>query len=60
MEPYIASLKGNTTVEEIRLGGNTLGIEACKAIGEILSSNKNLKVCGEPLLKYLSLPQDMH
>lgn len=45
VEPYIAALKGNTTVEEIRLGGNTLGIDACKAIGECLKSNNNLKVC---------------
>lgn len=44
VEPYIAILKGNTSVEEIRLGGNTLGIDACKAIGEYLKSNKNLKV----------------
>ncbi|KAI5852946.1 hypothetical protein DFP73DRAFT_523005 [Morchella snyderi] len=44
VEPYISSLKGNTTVEEIRLGGNTLGIDACRALGEILKSNKNLKV----------------
>lgn len=44
VEPYIAILKGNTTVEEIRLGGNTLGIDACKTIGEYLKSNINLKV----------------
>ncbi|PWW79217.1 RNI-like protein [Tuber magnatum] len=42
--PRIASLKGNEAVEEIRLSGHTFGTEACKALAEVLKTNKNLKV----------------
>jgi Ran GTPase-activating protein (RanGAP) involved in mRNA processing and transport len=54
------SLKGNTTVEEIRLGGNTLGIEACRALGEILKSNRNLKVyliCSLIIINHSNFPR---
>ncbi|KAG0130961.1 hypothetical protein HOY82DRAFT_561120 [Tuber indicum] len=44
IEPHIASLKGNETVEEIRLCGHTFGIKACKALAEVLKTNKNLQV----------------
>lgn len=44
IEPHIAALKSDPAVEEIRLGGNTLGVEACKALAEVLKSKKNLKV----------------
>jgi Ran GTPase-activating protein 1 len=44
IEPHIATLKANADVEEIRLGGNTLGVEACKALAEVLLEKKNLKV----------------
>ncbi|RPB02370.1 RNI-like protein [Choiromyces venosus 120613-1] len=44
IEPHIASLKGNETVEEIRLSGHTFGIEACKALAEVLKTNTNLQV----------------
>ncbi|KAI5809633.1 hypothetical protein DFH27DRAFT_153745 [Peziza echinospora] len=42
--PYIEELKANSDVEEIRLNGNTLGIEACEALAKVLENRKSLKV----------------
>jgi len=46
LEPHIAELRAND-IEEIRLLGNTLGVGACKLLGEILATKKNLKVSSE-------------
>ncbi|RDA89224.1 hypothetical protein CP532_0558 [Ophiocordyceps camponoti-leonardi (nom. inval.)] len=43
LEPHIAQLRARD-VEEVRLLGNTLGVEACKVLGEILATKKNLRV----------------
>ncbi|KAJ6781764.1 hypothetical protein PWT90_08822 [Aphanocladium album] len=43
VEPHIADLRAND-VEEVHLLGNSLGIEACKVLGEVLATKKNLKV----------------
>lgn len=43
VEPHIADLRAND-VEEVRLLGNSLGVEACKVLGEVLATKKNLKV----------------
>ncbi|KAH7170988.1 hypothetical protein EDB81DRAFT_709380 [Dactylonectria macrodidyma] len=43
LEPYIAELRAND-VEEVRLLGNTLGVGACKLLGEVLATKKNLQV----------------
>src|SRR3954465_11281150 len=43
LEPHIAELRTND-VEEVRLLGNTLGVGACKLLGEILATKKNLRV----------------
>ncbi|QPH00602.1 hypothetical protein C2857_004368 [Epichloe festucae Fl1] len=43
VEAHIKDLRDND-VEEVRLLGNTLGVEACKALGEVLATKKNLKV----------------
>ena len=43
LEPHIAELRAND-VEEVRLLGNTLGIGACKLLGEVLATKKNLRV----------------
>jgi Ran GTPase-activating protein 1 len=45
VEPHIASLRSMTDVVEVRLLGNTLGVEACKALGEVLETKKSLQVC---------------
>lgn len=44
LEPHIASLRSQDDVEEVRILGNTLGIGACKLLGEVLSTKKSLKV----------------
>ena len=45
LEAHIAPLRALDDVEEVRLLGNTLGVGACKALGEVLSTKKSLKVC---------------
>lgn len=45
VEKHIAALRSMPNVEEIRLQGNTLGIEACKLLGEVLETKKTLQVC---------------
>ncbi|KAI9811418.1 MAG: hypothetical protein M1832_000887 [Thelocarpon impressellum] len=44
VEPYIQSLRENDAVMEVRLAGNTLGTEACKALGAVLETKKTLKI----------------
>jgi Ran GTPase-activating protein 1 len=44
LEAYIADLKSLDDVEEVRLLGNTLGVGACKLLGEVLATKKSLKV----------------
>lgn len=43
-QPFVDELDQVQDLEEIHLGGNTLGIEACQAFGEVLSKKKTLKV----------------
>ena len=44
LEPYLSDLKNLDNVEEVHLGGNSLGVEACQAIAEILKVKMVLKV----------------
>lgn len=44
LEPHIAQLRAYDDVEEVRLLGNTLGVGACKLLGEVLATKKSLKV----------------
>lgn len=44
IEPHIADLKALDDVEEVRILGNTLGVGACKRLGEVLSTKKSLQV----------------
>ncbi|KAB5580508.1 hypothetical protein GE09DRAFT_1019963 [Coniochaeta sp. 2T2.1] len=44
LEPYIADLRAMDDVEEVRLLGNTLGVGACKLLGEVLATKKSLQV----------------
>ena len=41
---HIGPLRAMDNVEEVRILGNTLGIEACKRLGEVLATKKSLKV----------------
>lgn len=44
LEPHVSALRDMQNVEEVRVLGNTLGIGACKLLGEILATKKTLKV----------------
>lgn len=44
IQPHIKALKDNDQVEEVKLLGNTLGIEACEALAKVLETKKSLKV----------------
>ena len=60
IEPHIKALRDMSDVEEVIFQGNTFGVEACKALGEVLATKKSLQVrwlglfflC--PLLRILS------
>lgn len=45
LEPHVAELRAMDDVEEVRILGNTLGVGACKLLGEILATKKSLHVC---------------
>lgn len=53
LEPYLSELKGMEDVEQVHFGANSLGVEACQAIAEVLKTKKSLKVW----LKDKILPQ---
>lgn len=44
LEPHIADLRAMTDIEEVRILGNTLGVGACKLLGEVLGTKKTLRV----------------
>ena len=44
LEPHIATLRAQDDVVEVRLLGNTLGVGACKLLGEVLATKKTLQV----------------
>lgn len=54
LEPYLTELKDLEDVEEVHFGGNSLGVEACQAIAEVLKGKKSLKVIHECWSKHTS------
>ena len=44
VEAHIKPLRAMEDVEEVRFLGNTLGVEACKVLGEVLETKKTLQV----------------
>jgi Ran GTPase-activating protein 1 len=44
VEPHIKPLREMEDVEEVRLQGNTVGIEAAAALADILKTKKTLQV----------------
>ncbi|KAI1104144.1 RNI-like protein [Jackrogersella minutella] len=44
LEAHIGPLRAMDDVEEVRILGNTLGVEACKLLGDVLATKKALKV----------------
>lgn len=48
--PYCKALEEmGPEVTEIRLGGNTLGVEACQALAEVIQTKRQLKVSAPAL-----------
>jgi Ran GTPase-activating protein 1 len=45
IDPYIKQMREIKVLEEVHFGGNTLGVEACQAIAEVLKEVDTLKVC---------------
>lgn len=43
-EPYLKELREIQDVEEIHLGGNTFGVQACLALAEVVKGLHTLKV----------------
>lgn len=43
-EPHIKALRELENVQEVRLQGNTIGIEAAEALAEVLKTKKTLQV----------------
>lgn len=44
LEPHITALRAMQDIEEIRLLGNTLGVEACEALAKVLETKETLQV----------------
>ncbi|KAK4150740.1 hypothetical protein C8A00DRAFT_17775 [Chaetomidium leptoderma] len=44
LEPHITGLRAMGDVEEVRILGNTLGVGACKLLGEVLATKKTLRI----------------
>ncbi|WRT67777.1 uncharacterized protein IL334_004751 [Kwoniella shivajii] len=44
LEPFLSELEAMDDVEEVHFGANSLGVEACEAIAEVLKTKKNLKL----------------
>jgi Ran GTPase-activating protein 1 len=47
VEPHIKSLREMNDVEEVKFLGNTLGVEACRVIGEVLETKITLQACSK-------------
>lgn len=56
LEKHIAELRAMDDVEEVRMLGNTLGVGACKLLGEVLSTKKSLQVSSPGHLVIVSPP----
>lgn len=55
IQPHLEPLISNDDVEEVRLNGNTLGVEACEALARALRNKKKLQVPPHPSLPQPSL-----
>ncbi|KAH6650619.1 hypothetical protein F5144DRAFT_54000 [Chaetomium tenue] len=44
LEAHITDLRAMDDIEEVRILGNTLGVGACKLLGEVLGTKKTLRV----------------
>lgn len=44
IRPILDELEKVQPLEEVHFGGNTLGVEACQALADVLKTKKELKV----------------
>ncbi|KAK4053659.1 Ran GAP Rna1 [Microbotryomycetes sp. JL201] len=44
IEPYLKDLEQVSDLEEVRFGGNTLGVDACSAVADALATKSQLKI----------------
>lgn len=58
VEAHIKPLREMEDVEEVRFLGNTLGVEACKVLGEVLETKKTLQV--GLFISYLCFPAPLY
>lgn len=52
IEPHLKDVDP-TVIEEVHLGGNTIGVEAAKALAEFLEKTTVLKVCGDVYSRFV-------
>lgn len=56
IEPYLKEIRAiSGGAEDIHFGGNTLGVEPCRALAETLKSIDTLKASGQHLSQFQSL-----
>lgn len=56
IEPHLKGVDP-IVIEEIHLGGNTIGVEAAEALAELLEKTTALKVCGRINPRFVNDPQ---
>lgn len=56
IEPHLKDVDP-TVIDEIHLGGNTIGVEAAKALAEFLEKTTALKVCDGIYSRFVRDPQ---
>lgn len=44
IDPHLEDLNRIADLQEIHLGGNTFGVEACRALADVLKTKTNLRV----------------
>lgn len=44
IQPYLDEISKLEELQEIHVGGHTLGVEACRALADVLKEKKSLKV----------------
>lgn len=52
IQPYLDELNRTVDLQEIHLGGNTFGVEACQALADVLKTKHTLKVSRRRIFSY--------
>ncbi len=53
IEPYLTQLDEVKDLQEVRFGGNTLGVDACKGVADALAEKNNLQVSSDSIYTLL-------